>query len=76
MPQGLDSELIDSGIKLSLGHRQLLCLARAILKRSMCLVLDEATSYLDISTERILLAAAHKAFAGRTIIAIAVRKHP
>ncbi|XP_037885915.1 ATP-binding cassette sub-family C member Sur isoform X2 [Glossina fuscipes] len=73
MPQGLDSELIDSGIKLSLGHRQLLCLARAILKRSMCLVLDEATSYLDISTERILLAAAHKAFAGRTIIAIAHR---
>uniref|UniRef100_A0A1A9ZP07 ATP-binding cassette sub-family C member Sur n=1 Tax=Glossina pallidipes TaxID=7398 RepID=A0A1A9ZP07_GLOPL len=73
MPQGLDSELIDSGIKLSLGHRQLLCLARAILKRSMCLVLDEATSYLDISTERILLAAAHKAFLGRTIITIAHR---
>uniref|UniRef100_A0A1A9WKE0 Uncharacterized protein n=1 Tax=Glossina brevipalpis TaxID=37001 RepID=A0A1A9WKE0_9MUSC len=39
MPQGLDSKIMDSGIKLSLGHRQLLCLARAILKRSIIVLI-------------------------------------
>ncbi|KAI9576137.1 hypothetical protein GQX74_013864 [Glossina fuscipes] len=45
--QHLNSEFVDSGIKLSLGHRRLLCLARVVLKRSICLVLDKATSVLD-----------------------------
>uniref|UniRef100_A0A1B0C5G2 Uncharacterized protein n=1 Tax=Glossina palpalis gambiensis TaxID=67801 RepID=A0A1B0C5G2_9MUSC len=63
--QHLNSEFVDSGIKLSLGHRRLLCLARVVLKRSICLVLDKATRYLVIFTERILLAVAHKAFSGQ-----------
>ncbi|KAH8377825.1 hypothetical protein KR093_007269 [Drosophila rubida] len=72
LPLGLDTEITDGGISLSAGHRQLLCLARAILRGSVCLVLDEATSTLDSSTERALLKAADKAFNGRTIITIAV----
>ncbi|XP_030561712.1 ATP-binding cassette sub-family C member Sur isoform X1 [Drosophila novamexicana] len=73
LPQGLDTEITDGGISFSAGHRQLLCLARAILRGSVCLVLDEATSTLDSSTERALLKAADKAFQGRTIITIAHR---
>ncbi|KAM8715850.1 hypothetical protein ACLKA7_002830 [Drosophila subpalustris] len=73
LPLGLDTEITDGGTSLSAGHRQLLCLARAILRGSVCLVLDEATSTLDSSTERALLKAADKAFQGRTIITIAHR---
>lgn len=69
-----DTEITDGGISFSAGHRQLLCLARAILRGSVCLVLDEATSTLDSSTERALLKAADKAFQGRTIITIAVSR--
>ncbi|KAH8410623.1 hypothetical protein KR009_007046 [Drosophila setifemur] len=73
LPLGLDTVICDGGVNLSAGHRQLLCLARAILRGSVCLVLDEATSALDSTTENALLKAADKAFQGRTIITIAHR---
>lgn len=50
----------------------MLCLARAILHNASCLVMDEATSSLDPSTEKQLLHAASKAFASQTVITIAV----
>lgn len=72
-PGGLDTMIADNGNNVfSGGEKQLFCLARAVLRGSVCLVLDEATSSLDATTESALLDAANKAFQGRTIITIAV----
>ena len=75
---GLDTEILENGINLSAGQRQLFSLARSVLRGSVCLVLDEATSSLDTETEWALLSAANRAFQGRTVITIAVniqKKH-
>lgn len=79
LPGGLDTMVLDNGSNVfSAGEKQLFCLARAVLRGSVCLVLDEATSSLDAATESALLEAANKAFQGRTIITIAVSvtQHP
>jgi ABC-type multidrug transport system fused ATPase/permease subunit len=67
-----DAEVREGGGNLSAGERQLFCLARAILHDAACLVMDEATSSVDPGTEKALLAAATRAFAGKTVITIAV----
>lgn len=72
-PGKLDAEVQEGGENLSAGERQLFCLARAILHGAACLIMDEATSSVDPETEEALLAAASKAFAGRTVITIAHR---
>lgn len=75
-PAALDTILVDNGNNVfSGGEKQLFCLARAVLRGSVCLVLDEATSSLDATTESALLDAANTAFHGRTIITIAVSKN-
>lgn len=74
LPLGLDTPIVDNGNTIfSCGEKQLFCLARAVLRGTVCLVLDEATSSLDGATEIALLETASKAFHGRTIITIAVR---
>lgn len=72
-PNGLDMAILTDGQNLSQGEKQLICLARAILRSAVCLVLDEATSSLDVETEEKLLNAAMTAFQGRTIITVAHR---
>lgn len=67
---GLNADLAEIG--LSYGQRQLFCLARAILRQAPLLILDEASSNLDRETESILMAAAFRAFAGKTVMVIAV----
>jgi ATP-binding cassette subfamily C (CFTR/MRP) protein 4 len=71
LPQGYDSLVAEGGSNFSLGQRQLLCLARANLKRNRILVLDEAISSVDRHTDRLLHEALNKAFKDATIVKIA-----
>ena len=73
MPQGFDTEVGDRGIKLSGGEKQRLSLARALLKGSEILILDEATSSLDSKTEQLIQQAINEAIKNRTSIVIAHR---
>lgn len=73
LPNGLDTEIGDRGIKLSGGERQRLVLARAILKKPAILILDEATSALDSENESIIQEAIEQLKGNMTIIVIAHR---
>jgi subfamily B ATP-binding cassette protein MsbA len=73
MPQGLDTEIGENGVKLSGGQRQRLALARALLKDAPILILDEATSALDTESERYIQAALHRVMQGRTTLVVAHR---
>lgn len=71
-----DSKFAEGESLLSFGQRQLFCLARAVLKGSICLILDEATSNLDSETEKQFLKCSTDAFRGKTLITIAVSSLP
>ncbi len=73
MPQGLQNEIGDRGVRLSGGQRQRLAIARAILKNAPILLLDEATSALDSESEQHVQAALDTLMQGRTSIVIAHR---
>ena len=73
LPQGYDTMLGERGAGLSLGQRQLLAVARAIVRNPRMLVLDEATSALDAATEATLLANIRRAGSGRTVLVVSHR---
>lgn len=73
LPNGYDTELSEGGANLSMGERQLLCFARAIMSDPDILVLDEATSSVDPATERRLQDSLEHVLAGRTSLIVAHR---
>ena len=73
MPQGYDSAVGERGMTLSGGQRQRIGIARAIIRNSPILILDEPTAALDTESEKIVMEALERLMKGRTAIAIAHR---
>ncbi len=73
LPQGYDTQVGERGVQLSAGQRQLLAFARALVADPRILVLDEATSNVDVHTESLIEQGLRRLVAGRTAVVIAHR---
>ena len=73
MGQGYNTRVLEGGANISLGQRQLICIARAVLADPRILILDEATAHVDTLTEVLIQEALERLFAGRTSIVMAHR---
>ncbi|MBN2545574.1 MAG: ABC transporter ATP-binding protein [Spirochaetes bacterium] len=73
LPEGYKTKVFEGAVNLSQGQKQLLCIARAMLKKPKLLIMDEATSNIDALTESLIQNALEKLYKERTSIVIAHR---